>query len=205
MTKMNRVSRREFLNKSTMAAGGLVGICMCGRFCGTAEAAVAAGTATGKFQYEGYCGDYCGACPNMVESEKAVKKADIKCFGCKPNRPNGQKGGCQIKLCALKKGVKSCAACKEYPCERLRKYHTSSKSKQDSTKPGYTWLAAYNLERIKEGGAEKWLAEQKERWTCPKCKTRFSWRDQKCSKCGGEILTADQEAEQLCQKKLPGM
>ncbi|MDD4870055.1 MAG: DUF3795 domain-containing protein [Kiritimatiellae bacterium] len=201
MTTIKHVTRREFLNKSAAAATGFVGVCMCGRFCGTAEAAAV----SGKFQYEAYCGDYCGSCPNMVASEKATKKSEIKCYGCKPNRPNGQKGSCKIKLCALKEKVSSCSKCKEYPCEKLRKYHTSSKSKQDNTKPGYTWLAAYNLERIKEGGVEQWLAQQKERWACPKCKTRFSWTDQKCPKCGGEILTADQEADQLSQKKLPGM
>lgn len=202
MTRINRVTRREFLNKSTATAAGVVGMCMCGRFCGTAEAAAAG---AGKVQYEGYCGDYCGACPVMIESEKATKKADIKCYGCKQNKPTGGPGGCKIKQCAVKKGVKSCAKCKEYPCEQLRKYHNSSKSKQDNTKPGYTLLAAYNLERIKEGGAEKWLVEQKERWSCPKCKTRFSWKDAKCPKCGGEILSADQEADQLIKNKLPGI
>ena len=202
MAKMNLVTRREFLNKSTAAATGFMGVCMCGKLCGTASAAAAG---SGKFQYEGYCGDYCGACSVMIESEKAAKKADIKCYGCKQNKPNGGPGGCQIKQCAVKKGVSSCVKCKEYPCEKLRKYHNTSKSKQDNTKPGYTLLAAYNLERIKEVGATKWLAEQKERWTCAKCKARFSWKDQKCPKCGCEILTADQEAEQLIKNKLPGI
>lgn len=202
MNKQAQFNRREFLRKSTAASAGVVGLCACGGVvCGKAYAAVAAG----KFQYDGYCGDYCGACPNMVASEAAAKSSDIKCFGCKLPRPGGKKATCQIRACAVEKGVQHCSACKDYPCTQLRAYHTRSRSKVNKAKPGYTWLAAYNLERIKAVGVEKWLDEQRERWTCPKCKTRFSWKDETCPKCHVPILSADQEAGKLSQRKLPGM
>lgn len=189
------------MRQSAAVAAGWAGWCACGGVCRGATAAAAGG----KFQHDGYCGDYCGACPNMVASEAATKHADLKCYGCKRTRPNGKKPGCQIRACAIQKGVQHCAACKEYPCKKLRDYHTRSRSKNDKDKPGYTWLAAYNLERIKAVGVEKWLAEQRERWSCPKCKTHFSWKDETCPKCHEPILSADQEAAQLTQKKLPGM
>lgn len=201
MPKNQHVTRREFLHQSTSVAAGLAGLCACGGLRGTAEASVAAG----KFQYTGFCGDYCGACPLMVASEGATKQSEVKCYGCKPVRPNGKRTNCQIRACALRKGVQNCAQCKEYPCTKLRTYQTSSKSKADKEKPGYTWLAAYNLEQIKAVGAEKWLADQRQRWSCPKCKAHFSWKDETCPKCHEPILSADQEAEQLTQNKLPGM
>ena len=201
MSRKQQINRREFLHQSTAAAAGLAGFCACGGFCGTARAAVGGS----KFQYDGYCGDYCGACPNMIASEAATKHADIKCYGCKLPRPNGKKPACKIRACAIQKGVQNCSACKQYPCAQLRAYHTRSKSKTDPDKPGYTWLAAYNLEQIKAVGTTKWLAEQRERWSCPKCKTHFSWKDTTCPKCHEPILSADQEAAQLTQNKLPEM
>jgi hypothetical protein len=200
-SRAEKIRRRTFLRQSATVAAGWAGWCACGGVCRGATAAAAGG----KFQHDGYCGDYCGACPNMVASEAATKHADLKCYGCKRTRPNGKKPGCQIRACAIQKGVQHCAACKEYPCKKLRDYHTRSRSKNDKDKPGYTWLAAYNLERIKAVGVEKWLAEQRERWSCPKCKTHFSWKDETCPKCHEPILSADQEAAQLTQKKLPGM
>ena len=89
MVQNHHVTRREFLRQSTAAAAGLAGACACGGLCGRVEAAVA----HGKFQYDGYCGDYCGACPQMLVSESATKHADIKCCGCKLTRPNGKKSG----------------------------------------------------------------------------------------------------------------
>jgi len=203
MTKKPHVTRRAFLHQSTAAVAGLTGLCACGAFCGSARATVSA--AGGKFQYDGYCGDYCGACPNMVASEGATKHADIKCYGCKLPRPGGKKPACLIRACALQKGVQSCSACKDYPCTKLRAYHTRSKSKANKDQPGYTWLAAYNLEQIKAVGNEKWLAEQRARWSCPKCQAHFSWKDEICPKCRAPILSAEQEAEKLTQHKLPGM
>ena len=142
MNQENQFSRRKFLSKTTTAAAGWTAVCLCGRFCPTADAA-----APGKFQYDGCCGDYCGACPVMLESEKATKPSEIKCYGCKPLKPNGQPSGCDKRKCALSKGLKNCSACKEYPCAKLKAYHHSYKDK-----PGYTLLAAFNLERIKAVG-----------------------------------------------------
>ena len=205
MSKKQQINRRQFMHQTTAVAAGLAGFCACGGFCGGgARASTTAPTA--KFKLDAYCGDFCGACPLMVASENATKHGDIKCYGCKLPRPNGVRPKCLIRPCAQHKGVANCSECKEYPCTKLRAYHTQSKSKTDKSKPGYTFLAAYNLEQIKAIGTEKWMEEQRERWSCPKCKTHFSWKDTTCPKCHEPILSADQEADQLTsQKKLAGM
>ena len=96
MNKKTALTRRGFLQRSGTMTAGVIGLCACGGFCGGARAAVSGA----KFQLDGYCGDFCGACPNMVASEGATKHGDIKCYGCKLPRPNGKKPGCKIRACA---------------------------------------------------------------------------------------------------------
>ncbi len=98
-----------------------------------------------------YCGLNCITCPIYLATREknpeerrrqreqiviAIKKylgeekrvEDITdCDGCKI------KGGrlysdchkCQIRKCASKKGLKNCAYCSEYPCEKLSKFFVS--------------------------------------------------------------------------------
>jgi len=94
----------------------------------------------------------------------------------------GKKPSCKIRACAIQKGVQNCSACKDYPCTKLRPIRPAAKARRQD-EAGYTWLAAYNLEEIKAAGAEKWLADQRTRWSCPKCKAHFSWKDETCPKC----------------------
>ena len=41
-----------------------------------------------------------------------------------------------------------------------------------------------NLDRIKEVGVDKWLAEQEQQWKCPDCQTASSWYAEDCANCG---------------------
>ncbi|MDD4873307.1 MAG: hypothetical protein PHR77_22350 [Kiritimatiellae bacterium] len=44
-----------------------------------------------------------------------------------------------------------------------------------------------NLVLIKEKGLDKWLADEKARWTCPNCRRRISFCDKKCPKCSTKL------------------
>jgi predicted RNA-binding Zn-ribbon protein involved in translation (DUF1610 family) len=45
------------------------------------------------------------------------------------------------------------------------------------------WTMKPNLEYIKENGREKWLAAQREKWTCPGCGAEIIWYQKEC-RCG---------------------
>ena len=75
-----------------------------------------------------------------------------KCTGCKgpveTMAAHCQK--CEIRPCAEKKGVKSCAECDEFPCEKVKAFHAKKMGAK----------AAANCEEIKKIGYDKWLAKQ---------------------------------------------
>jgi hypothetical protein len=50
--------------------------------------------------------------------------------------------------------------------------------------------AAASLEAIRRDGVDRWLATQKERWSCPDCGAPFTWYARECHECG-RGLTAE--------------
>jgi hypothetical protein len=86
-----------------------------------------------------YCGLDCAECPayihtqanDMVELTKlAVQwseqfKSDIKpedclCDGCTSDgRHGGYCAQCEVRACAVERGVKNCAHCADYACDKL--------------------------------------------------------------------------------------
>lgn len=91
-----------------------------------------------------FCGITCTECPAFIATQKdddnerrkvaemwskqfksEIKPEDINCDGCLTE--NGQLFGfcrvCKIRECAMKKDVKNCAYCDDYPCEELNKFH----------------------------------------------------------------------------------
>jgi len=87
-----------------------------------------------------YCGISCSDCPTFIATQKNddkmreetakkwsemfhsdIKPADINCDGCTSNSTKlfNYCGKCDIRKCAKEKGVKNCAYCADYPCEKL--------------------------------------------------------------------------------------
>lgn len=83
----------------------------------------------------GFCGIYCRECPAYIakrdndqklreEASKGWKRAGysyeaekINCDGCQSNGELLEYCAiCEVRNCALAKGVSSCAHCNEYPC-----------------------------------------------------------------------------------------
>ncbi len=87
-----------------------------------------------------YCGLNCSDCPTFIATQKNddkmreetakkwsemfhadIKPADINCDGCPTDsaRLFNYCAQCEIRKCAREKGVKNCAYCPDYPCEKL--------------------------------------------------------------------------------------
>jgi rRNA maturation endonuclease Nob1 len=54
-----------------------------------------------------------------------------------------------------------------------------------------------NLNRIQKVGVRNWLTEQKTRWSCSMCGTRFTWYDETCAHCGSILYNCRSEENDL--------
>ncbi|MBC8312921.1 MAG: DUF3795 domain-containing protein [Candidatus Cloacimonetes bacterium] len=90
-----------------------------------------------------FCGIICYECPafiatkndNDIERKKVaeqwskefnaeIKPEDINCNGClsKTEPLFSHCKVCEIRFCGLEKGIKNCAYCDEFACEKLNKF-----------------------------------------------------------------------------------
>jgi hypothetical protein len=118
------------------------------------------------------CGIHCGTCNDYIayttSDKDAMKRAvsevskamgrnvapeEIKCLGCWRGVHTEHSAciTCEIRSCAEKKEIISCALCDDFPCDplnrRISNNHKNSK---------------HNLYRIKEVGLEVWFKEIKQ-------------------------------------------
>ena len=90
-----------------------------------------------------YCGFACAACSNFKKNEN--------CQGCRAETK--LLWDCDIRICAIERGLLHCGLCSEFPCKTLMDFYHDGK-------PSH--LQAYkNMQRIREIGAEQWLLEQR--------------------------------------------
>ncbi len=76
-----------------------------------------------------------------------------------------------------KKQIAFCFECEDFPCanlEQLDRRHV----RDDQVS------LIDNLLRIKQVGAEQWLAEQEQQWRCPACGGNICVIDRECYDCG---------------------
>jgi hypothetical protein len=132
-----------------------------------------------EFILEGYCGLYCGACPDLLETKAGT--AQNKCCGCKSKINNpGWCSKCNLKACAKDKKIEFCFQCNEYPCEKLKYFINDINYPYHKEVPHY-------MKMIEKEGKDIWLEKMKRRWSCPKCNTSISWWQQSCPGCGEKI------------------
>jgi ribosomal protein L40E len=140
---------------------------------------------------DAYCGLYCGACEIInaetePEKERVAKMwgstvEQVNCTGCKTDTLFIYCGSCKIRTCAMQKGVEFCFECDDYPCGIYEEGKAYLKQLP------HLKAAAVNQNFIKENGLEKWFDDQKAKWACPECGTRFAWYTQECKKCGTDL------------------
>jgi hypothetical protein len=161
-----------------------------------------------QFNYDFYCGIYCGACdihqayktgrkdsfaslwtePVLRALQKtlgntglASEALQIRCHGCKSDAVFINCTTCKIRSCAIEKKIDHCIDCTEYPCPTV-----TGTRKLAKLLPHVTHNAP-NLETIKKKGVQQWLAEQERRWKCPDCGTSIAWYSGSCSGCGKKL------------------
>ncbi len=134
-----------------------------------------------EFRLDGYCGLYCGACPNMLGTQ-AGTQAD-PCYGCKSEHPAGHCANCGIKTCARDKGYEFCDECAELrTCEKIHQFMV------DPHWP-YHQSVIQNLESMRRVGVTPWLDAQAVRWRCTHCGAAHSWWDEVCPQCGQAVAS----------------
>lgn len=159
------------------------------------------------YNYDSYCGLYCGACDILMAYKtgnktnfscfwteprlKAYQKSqgntcsksdlELKCHGCKSDTVFVNCRSCVIKNCAIEKNVEHCPQCKDYPCNFIADLKNGEKVLNHLKEK------EDNLQKIKEIGVNNWLLEQEKRWKCPGCQTSFSWYSSVCSNCGEDL------------------
>jgi hypothetical protein len=144
------------------------------------------------------CGLYCGACPMYLASQekddqkfKALmqqfsagkmqfKQEDLLCDGCiGGGRVAVFCRKCAMRSCADEKAnVTRCSDCTEFPCSKITNFNNDGMQHHSEVMA--------NIRQIREMGIKKWTRYEEDRWSCPQCRTRISWYDKACSKCGAK-------------------
>ena len=139
---MRQLSRNEFLKICPLAAFSMFPMPRWLRGNGAAQE-----TPAEPEKMIACCGLVCLECPTFIATQKNddkmreetakkwsemfhsdIKPADINCDGCTSNstRLFNYCGQCEIRKCAKEKGVKNCAYCAEYPCEKLAAFQKNA-------------------------------------------------------------------------------
>lgn len=128
-TNHSNLSRRDFLTTTavSVAAAGLMGagcmeqnkregkmLAMCGLDCAACPAFIAHKTDDQALRTK-------TAAEWSKQFNVTIKPEDVNCVGClKTEGPHiGHCAECEIRKCGLAKGVKNCALCADYPCEKI--------------------------------------------------------------------------------------
>ena len=160
------------------------------------------------FNYDSYCGIYCGACDIMMSCKTGNKyklasfwnEATVKslhkglglkyddnqpfkteCRGCKSDMQFINCRVCKIRECAINRGIEHCIDCDKYPCDQI-----SGMKKNEIILPHIKDNHS-NMITIKEFGTNQWLSEQSTKWKCPDCGMDYAWYSSKCFTCGKDL------------------
>lgn len=124
------------------------------------------------------CGMNCGLC-------LGYQRVKNHCPGCNfvsPDKPNYCLH-CIIKNCEYfsKNNAKYCYNCDKYPCKRMKQL-----DKRYRTRYGMSMIE--NLNTIKSQGIRKFVASEKQKWTCEKCGNIICVHRPNCPVCGAERM-----------------
>jgi predicted RNA-binding Zn-ribbon protein involved in translation (DUF1610 family) len=148
-----------------------------------------------EFRYDTFCGLYCGAC-DVLQANKTgtvetlaqawgMEPDQLRCHGCKSQVNAVYCIDCDIKECAEKRSVAYCFQCDDYPCARLVDFRNDDHAHHS--------VVLQNLGHMCRLGLERWLDEQRARWSCPNCGVEFTWYDKACRACGGKVSNCEEE------------
>jgi len=121
------------------------------------------------------CGINCGVCRAHMRKRNA-------CPGCRADDAGKPKTRvqCKIKMCEKRLGgkIKYCSTCSEFPCQTLRHMDERYRTR-------YSMSVIGNLLMINDYGIRKFVASEKQRWTCLGCGGTICVHELQCPHCGG--------------------
>lgn len=118
------------------------------------------------------CGMNCSACYAHLRKKNS-------CPGCR-GQEDSQPAYCRrcgIRDCALRRGVDFCFECSSFPCIPVKRMDKRYRLR-------YQVSLIENGLRIKAIGVERFLQEEKQKWTCTQCGGVVSLHSKACSGCG---------------------
>lgn len=137
------------------------------------------------FILHGYCGLYCGACPNLLNTKSGT--GTEPCHGCKSEQSAEYCASCDIKACAQGRGYEFCDECSEFStCESMQKFLKNANWPVEQ-------IISNNMESVRRNGLSQWLEMQERRWSCTNCGAAHSWWDEICPECGQAVASYQAE------------
>ena len=120
------------------------------------------------------CGMNCGICLGYLREKRKCPS----CHGEDTNKP-AYCIKCIIKNCEMIQLSQSkfCFECEKYPCQRLKQLDKRYRTK-------YNMSMIENLEYIKKFGINKFIRNEKIRWTCSDCRGTICVHTGYCYSCG---------------------
>jgi len=120
------------------------------------------------------CGMNCAICHGYLREKNT-------CVGCRNDDVDKSAycRSCIIKNCEHIENSESkfCYECEKLPCKRLKQLDKRYRDK-------YHMSMLENLEYIKNKGIDKFLKNEKKRWTCRNCGSIICVHRDKCLECG---------------------
>lgn len=121
------------------------------------------------------CGMNCAVCYAYLRK----KRTCAGCRGPEDSQP-AYCSRCQIRNCALDRGMDICSECSSFPCTLVKRIDKRYRVK-------YQVSLIENAIRIKAVGANQFLLEEEKKWTCATCGGAISLHARACSECSQTI------------------
>ncbi len=134
------------------------------------------------------CGMNCSLCIAYQFGEKDLNKKGFHrkyCPGCIPRGEYCTHMGNKCELVG-KGRVRFCLECEAFPCKRLKALDRRYRTK-------YHMSMIENLEFIKNKGLERFLAKEKEKWSCQECGELICCHNGLCLNCNLDVLQKNQK------------
>jgi hypothetical protein len=133
-----------------------------------------------------YCGLYCSSCSVFIASQEDPARLQIiankmnrsveetRCNGCRSEKLSSYCLNCDLKICAISKGIDFCSECNDYPCSKLKSFQKKMPHRSELFD---------SLDYVKNNSIEKWEEKMIQDFSCPKCGKINSPYFINCKKC----------------------
>ncbi|PKP27991.1 MAG: hypothetical protein CVU06_00355 [Bacteroidetes bacterium HGW-Bacteroidetes-22] len=133
-----------------------------------------------------YCGLYCSSCSvyNLSQEDPSKLQAianrlnqsieETRCNGCRSDKVSLHCSSCELKDCAISRGINFCSECSDYPCDELKSFQSRMPHRAELFE---------SLDFLKNHSLEEWEAKMVADFSCCDCGTINSPYNISCRKC----------------------